>query len=149
MIVGRWAQSGGKVKGEAYDQEHAKAEFYAQEVGWVPVDISSGVLHDRNPRGLTFFGNDPGDFLVMHVDPDIVCDTLHFGRQTIAWLQRPAYWVTGEGNLRAGTNRESWVVKKVPPPALVEASLKQQAGPEEKPAFSSKPRARRGPRTAP
>ena len=43
-----------------YFQEHIKAEFYAQGVGWVPVDLSSAVLHDTSDAKLRYFGNDAG-----------------------------------------------------------------------------------------
>jgi transglutaminase-like putative cysteine protease len=42
------------------DEIHCSAEFFADGIGWVPVDI---------PRKL--YGQDPGDFLVLHFDPII------------------------------------------------------------------------------
>src|SRR4051794_28956357 len=35
MLVGRWATSSTLVAGQVFDQQHAKAEFFAQGIGWV------------------------------------------------------------------------------------------------------------------
>jgi transglutaminase-like putative cysteine protease len=131
-LVGRWAKSG-EEGGQGYNQWHAKAEFYAQGVGWIPADPACAVVHDRSPEGLVFFGNDPGDFLVMHLDTDLVCDTLAFGRQTVALLQRPAHWMTGSGSFEGATTREYWTVTSSPAPDLVEAALEKPSSPVEKP----------------
>jgi transglutaminase-like putative cysteine protease len=117
LLVGRWAQSakpGERLGDIEYAQQHVKAEFYADGVGWVPVDPSSGVLHDRSPEGLAFFGKDPGDFLALHLDHDLLFDTVYFGRQTIRWFQSSAYWVTGTGTLDGALNRETWTVTPLP-----------------------------------
>ncbi len=98
----------------AYYQQHAKAEFFAEGVGWVPVDLSSAVLHDSTPDGLRYFGNDSGDSLAMHFDHDLVLDTIHFGHQSTPWLQGAAYWVSGGGTLDGLQTREDWKVKELP-----------------------------------
>jgi hypothetical protein len=113
VLVGRWAESAkrGEKLGEVpYSQQHAKAEFYADGVGWVPVDLSSAVLHDKSREGLQFFANDPGDFIVLHVDPDLLVDTVHFGKKEIAWLQSATFWVTGGGTLDMTATTEDWQV---------------------------------------
>jgi hypothetical protein len=114
-LAGRWAVSADpneKLNGYAFYQYHVKAEFFAAGVGWVPVDMASGILHDRSPEGLVYFGNDPGDFLVQHIDSNLEVDTIHFGRQTLATMQRPAYWVTGSGTLDDVKITEGWTVAK-------------------------------------
>jgi len=114
VLVGRWALSakaGEKLGTEAYAQQHVKAEFFADGVGWVPVDLSSAVLHDRTPEGLRYFGQDPGDFVVFHVDLDLVVDSVHFGKNDVALMQGPMYWVTGGGNLDKMTTTSDWQVK--------------------------------------
>jgi transglutaminase-like putative cysteine protease len=114
-LAGRWAISadeGEKLNGHAYFQYHVKAEFFAAGVGWVPVDMASGVLHDRSREGLYFFGYDPGDFLVQHIDSDLEVDTVHFGKQSLVVLQRPAFWVTGSGKLDDLKIVEGWNVVK-------------------------------------
>ncbi len=115
-LYGRWAMSAKpeeKIGGVAYFQWHVKAEFFAEKVGWVPVDVSSGVLHDKTPAGLRYFGNDDGDFITFHVDPDLKVNTFHFGAQAVGNLQTPAYWVSGGGTLKGMTTKEGWVVRPV------------------------------------
>jgi transglutaminase-like putative cysteine protease len=87
---------------------HVKAEFYALGVGWVPADPCSGMLFDRTPAGLQFFGNDPGDFLTVHVDTDLVLDSIHFGKQPAEFLQTPIFWVSGSGTLDGLTTQSAW-----------------------------------------
>jgi transglutaminase-like putative cysteine protease len=116
-LVGRWATSakpGAKAGAATFFQQHVKAEFYVEHVGWVPLDCSSAILHDKSPEGLRFFGHDPGDFLVLHLDPELEVDTLHFGRKKLNWLQGVDYWVTGDGTLEGCTKKEDWVVEALP-----------------------------------
>jgi transglutaminase-like putative cysteine protease len=116
-LYGRWATSakeGDKLGDVPYYQAHVKAEFYAEGVGWVPVDVASGILHDRSTEGLAYFGNDRGDFLTFHVDPDLELDTRAFGRERVSGLQVPAHWVVGKGKLEGTTAEEGWEVKKLP-----------------------------------
>jgi hypothetical protein len=115
-LAGRWAisaDSNEKLNGHAYFQYHVKAEFFAAGVGWVPVDMASGILHDRSREGLYYFGYDPGDFITQHVDGNLEVDTIHFGKQQIVVLQRPAFWVTGKGTLDDLKVVEGWTVSKI------------------------------------
>jgi transglutaminase-like putative cysteine protease len=127
LLVGRWAKSATMEQGKLYAQWHVKAEFYAEGIGWVPADLACAVLHDRSPRGLAYFASDAGDFLVMHLDPDFVFESGVFGRATVTWLQRPAYFARGGGSFDEMVTREDWQVKTGEPPALVEAELKKPA----------------------
>jgi hypothetical protein len=114
ILVGRWAQSaekGEKLGGLAYLQTHVKAEFYADHVGWVPADVSLGVKQKTDK--LRFFGQDEGNFLVFHVDPDLAFTTNHFGKKTEPFLQGVNYWVTGSGSLANLTTHEDWEVRKL------------------------------------
>src|SRR5205085_6623815 len=93
-LYGRWAESakpGEKADDQPFLQWHVKAEFYATGIGWVPVDMASGILHDKSPEGLEFFGKDPGNFLTIHVDPNMMVDTKVDGQKTLMGLQRPAF----------------------------------------------------------
>ncbi len=113
VLAGRWARSSkpGAIVGDVqYYQQHVKAEFYADQLGWVPVDLSSAVEHDHSPVGLQYFGRDQGDFLTIHLDPLVQIDTLHFGRQTFNWLQGVHYYASGKGTLRNKTIDEQWHV---------------------------------------
>ena len=89
-----------------------KAEFFARGVGWVPVDVSSGILHDKSPQGLKFFGNDPGDFITFHVDGNLDIDTLLFGTESLSSLQSPRWWIKGAGSLKGEKLTETWQVKR-------------------------------------
>ncbi len=115
-LAGRWAVSakpGDKVGEITYYQEHVKAEFFAQGVGWVPADLSSAILHDHSASRLEYFGRDRGDFLTLHFDNDLSLDTRHFGVRPIRLLQRPSYWVRGAGSVRNAVIRENWTVKRL------------------------------------
>jgi transglutaminase-like putative cysteine protease len=116
VLVGRWAVSskpGQAISGVGYHQTHVKAEFFADDIGWVPVDMSSAILHDARGDGTQFFGRDRGDFLTMHIDPEVVINTIHFGRKQTPWLQGVTFWVTGQGNLEKLTTQETWVVRQI------------------------------------
>ena len=41
------------LSGVEYFQWHVKAEFFARGVGWIPVDCSSAILHDKTPERLS------------------------------------------------------------------------------------------------
>ncbi len=114
-LAGRWATSakaGAQLNGVAYFQTHVKAEFFARGVGWVPVDPASGRLHDKSKEGLLYFGNDPGDFLTLHIDTDLILPTTRFGMKTLGFMQGVHFWVKGNPAGEKGTSEESWVVKK-------------------------------------
>jgi len=64
-LVGRWAQSSGPAGDRFRDRDHVKAEFYASDAGWVPVDLSSAIVRRDVPG---HFGQDRGDFIVLHYD---------------------------------------------------------------------------------
>lgn len=70
MIDGHWADSEKPGKGgkEPDTQCHAKAEFFADTLGWVDADLSGGVGAPGNP--LVCFGNEAGDFVVCDLDID-------------------------------------------------------------------------------
>jgi hypothetical protein len=108
-LCGRWTKSA--VSNEPMMQMHVKAEFWAEGIGWVPVDLSSAVQLDRDGETLRYFGDDPGDILVQHTDTDLRFDTVSFGEQTRAFVQRAAYWVRGTGASAGGQERETWQVE--------------------------------------
>jgi transglutaminase-like putative cysteine protease len=116
-LYGRWAQSaqpGGRLGSAPYYQWHVKAEFFAPGVGWIPVDMAAGIERDKSRAGLRFFGHDEGDFLVLHVDPDLDLQTARFGMRRAGNLQTPAYWVFGEGRIQPSEIHESWKVYSIP-----------------------------------
>ena len=117
VLAGRWAKSSkpdATLNGVSYYQQHIKAEFYARDVGWVPVDLSSAVVHDKTPEGLRYFGNDAGDFLTVHVDPDLKVDSPHFGVKSFPLLQSFHYFVDGAGKLDEVKFHREWTVETLP-----------------------------------
>ncbi|HWA99358.1 MAG TPA: hypothetical protein VG713_12735, partial [Pirellulales bacterium] len=85
-------------------------EFYVADIGWVPADVSSAVLHDAKHEGMNYFGRDNGDFLVLHVDPDIEVETLKSTTATFQWLQGFHYYVLSDDGLKDVKLDESWTV---------------------------------------
>ena len=105
LLFGRRA-----VTGQASDtyQAHAKAEFFAEGVGWVPVDCSSAIVSGEG----NFFGNDDGNFIAFHVNDDITVD-VEEGRQLgIVWLQGFGYSARGEGSFDKSSLKEEWIVRR-------------------------------------
>jgi transglutaminase-like putative cysteine protease len=117
ILAGRWARSadpGEKIGAVNYRQEHITAEFFAQGVGWVPVDPAGAILHDRSAERLAHFGNDPGLFLTLHVDAELLLDTGRFGIRPMDLMQRASYWARGSGSLKDSVLTEAWTVKRRP-----------------------------------
>jgi len=100
LLVGRWLKNDAEPDAASndYGQVHVKSEFYAQNVGWVPVEMSLAVS-DKNADPLKNFGRFAGIFVTFHIDPDLLIDSIFFGQSEQPWLQAPAFWVTGDGNL--------------------------------------------------
>jgi len=109
-LVGRLVKSDRPFEQTEYGI-HARAEFYAARVGWVPADPSFG-LADKSP--LNHFGNDAGDLLVFHLDGDLVYETRSFGKATLYRLQGAGLWVSGGGNLEGPESKEDWRVRDLP-----------------------------------
>ena len=42
---------------------HAKAEFFAAGIGWVPADVAGAIRMNRATDGLECFGNDSAELL--------------------------------------------------------------------------------------
>jgi transglutaminase-like putative cysteine protease len=113
-LAGRWAFSArpGQRMGEVdYFQEHIKAEFFAQGVGWIPIDLSSATLYEGPSEKSRYFGNDPGTFVTIHLDSELTFDTIYFGSKTMNLLQKASYWVTGLGSLAGVVISENWLVR--------------------------------------
>ena len=102
VLFGRWAKSavaGATLQGAPYHQQHIKSEFFAQGIGWVPADLSRAVTADKSPEGLRHFGYDSGEFLTVHVDPDLEFNSGLFGTRTLPYLQSFHYYARGDGKL--------------------------------------------------
>lgn len=113
LQLGRWAKSaveGESLGGKEYKQWHAKSQFYATGVGWVPVDVSAAVSAKNQSDGLHAFGHDEHPFLTMHIDTDLLLDSIHFGQKEIQSMQGPAYWARGKGSFDGLQIKEDWQV---------------------------------------
>lgn len=115
VLVGRWAKSsipGERSGGEPYHQSHARAEFYADGVGWVPVDCALAAVYGKPDRIHDHFGIDHGDFFTWHVDPELILDTLHFGVERVTWINGAfPFWVKGHGPLVSPRSTQTWKVE--------------------------------------
>jgi transglutaminase-like putative cysteine protease len=113
LLVGRWLKEDGKSDGESpgLGQVHVKSEFFAHGIGWVPVDMSLAVS-EKTADPLKFFGKFDGNFVTLHIDPDLVLDSIYFGTSEIPWMQSPLYWVTGGGNLDGVKTETTWQTHK-------------------------------------
>jgi hypothetical protein len=109
---------------------HAKVEFFAQGIGWVPADVAGAIRSDGSPDGLEFFGNDSAEFLTMHLDTDLIIDT-YFGRKTHEWLPDPCWWVLGSGSFD-GTQTKVTMTVETEPLDLAEALARKPARPSSK-----------------
>jgi hypothetical protein len=110
LLQGRWAHS--EERGSAYKQWHIEAEFFARGIGWVPVDLASAVL-DGKAGAFAHFGNDPGNFLTLHLGHDLVMPRLTGGRDSRFGIQSVAYWWRGQGTPRGEHYEETWTVETV------------------------------------
>lgn len=109
-LVGRWAKSQDN-NDRPGNQGHVKAEFFAEGVGWIPVDLSQAVQHERGKESYRYFGVDEGDFITLHVDTDVELQMREIGNQHWRALQTPAYWVMGKGSVDGATTTEVWQVR--------------------------------------
>jgi hypothetical protein len=113
-VVGRWAlseESPSKKGGEPAGRHHVKAEFFARGVGWVPVDMAAASGDEEQEFG--FFGDDPGDFVVMHEDVELILDAIVGFPQNAWWLQGP-WWFRRGGSDKKERVEEHWTVRTIP-----------------------------------
>lgn len=117
-LVGRWAKPsrpGQHVDQMEYFQEHVKSEFFAQGVGWIPADVSRRIAFDHSlppPFWGSFldgFGQDEGDFFVLHPGGPLVVEPLNASVQEVQ-LQNIAYWVSGKGKFDDKVTNQKWEV---------------------------------------
>lgn len=104
-LVGRWLKSG--TNGE---QCHVKSEFFANDIGWVPVEMSAAI-EDKRSDAQQYFGQISSDFITFHCDPDMEVDSVWFGQKSIDLLQSPVFWTSGSGDLNDGDSRTTWTVR--------------------------------------
>ena len=117
---------------------HAKAEFYAQGIGWVPADPAGAIRSGRQDDGLDFFGNDSAEFLTYHINTDIVIHT-YDGEHTLEWLPDATWWVLGPGSV-AGAQSKCDMTVEVEPLDLAEFLANKATRPNPKKQASKKSR---------
>jgi transglutaminase-like putative cysteine protease len=101
LLVGRGALSAKPDNNMMY----VKAEFFAAGVGWVPVDVN----YNR-------FGDDEANFIVLHVDTDVVLDVPREKRK-LEWFHFIHVGPTqGKGKPDGAVVKEDWLVKELRQP---------------------------------
>jgi transglutaminase-like putative cysteine protease len=124
-LSGRMAILNGKPTGSSWP--HAKVEFYAAGVGWVPADPAGAIRSGQQNDGLEFFGCDSAQFLTLHLDTDVVINT-NFGQKCLDWLPDGSWWVTGSGDgSLAGSYAKVTTTVKFEPVDLAEVLARKPA----------------------
>lgn len=122
-LGGRWAMSAPpnqNLNGNPYYQIHVKAEFFVEEVGWIPCDPNGGLQFDRTNLGFDNFGDDRGDFFCQNVDFNLQVPTVIGGKRTLFLMQNPSYVVRLQPNAEptqlptATTRDQVWQVEVEP-----------------------------------
>jgi hypothetical protein len=115
LLLGHWADSETPGKdGQPPDSHcHAKAEFFAEGLGWVDADLSGGVGAGGNP--LVCFGNEAGDFVVCDLDIDRLVRVWPNDQPSkLGGTQGFFWWYQGDGGKGIRTE-EHWTVKTLDP----------------------------------
>eukprot|EP01095_Lingulamoeba_sp_RSL-Kostka_P004429 TRINITY_DN1564_c4_g1_i1.p1 TRINITY_DN1564_c4_g1~~TRINITY_DN1564_c4_g1_i1.p1 ORF type:complete len:427 (-),score=116.99 TRINITY_DN1564_c4_g1_i1:163-1443(-) len=111
-VVGRWCSS--KVKNDK--SCHVVAEFYVDQIGWIPVDVASKILHGSKKQSsdqgkLPYFGEIGTNFLAFHIDYDFPLDSVYFGTSNLRHLQNPPHWVqSSQGSLQNHSFSYNWQI---------------------------------------
>ncbi|MEM6689444.1 MAG: transglutaminase domain-containing protein [Planctomycetota bacterium] len=113
-LVGHFAKSLSKAmagKEEPQGTRHVIAEFFAEGVGWVPVDLASAILSPTPDAGKEHFGNQIQPFVTLHFDHQIRFDSKVWGEKTENFLQFPRLWFKGKGPYRDRKISDQWNVR--------------------------------------
>ena len=112
-LIGRWARTSTEIEDNSnYFNCHVKSEFYASGIGWIPVDISQAVSNPHEDAKL-FFGKDDGDFIVMHVNPDLVLDSIYQGLKNVRSMPDFRFWLLESGSSSQIPRRIIWKVSRL------------------------------------
>ncbi len=110
-LCGRLAKSAGP---EDHGNCHVKSQFYAEGIGWVPVEMSGGT-YDKSAPFWTYFGRTYGDFLTLSLDNDQQLSAGRYGVKNQRGLQGVRFWVWGaNGSDDAVTSSSDWTVEQLP-----------------------------------
>ncbi len=110
LLVGQWLKTRGtggslEVTGR---QAHVIAEIFDPAIGWIPADVSSGLMHVAGRDD--YFGREPGYFFTWHYDTDFHFD-VPSGDGHVQWIQNPAPWFAGD---EADSASRRWTITPLP-----------------------------------
>ena len=105
VVYGRLVKDGMK--------PHAIAEFFIEEVGWIPADIAMMIqkgksLGKKQDGKLPFFGEQTSTFLALHYDNGFQLDTLKYGVKEVDNFLSIPFWVSGPGDTKSVQSRSAW-----------------------------------------
>ena len=103
-VVGYWALSGN-------EQTHVWAEFYLEDLGWVPVDVTIGQLEKSNKD--YYFGNMDNQRVVLSKGFNSPLLPAAPGNYIAPILQCPLWWYWGSGDANSFILDRSWTVRKL------------------------------------
>ncbi len=107
-VVGFWAISG-------TNQAHVWAEFYLQDIGWIPADPTVG-QSERNKNGIQdyYFGNMDNQRVILSKGYNIKLDPPAPNGTVAALLQMPYWWYWGTGGDASTVSMELTTWKVTP-----------------------------------
>jgi hypothetical protein len=94
LLVGQWLKTAAGGDELAGRQAHVIAEFYDPLIGWIPVDLSSALMHVGGRDD--YFGREPGYFFAWHFDTDFHFDVPGGANGHVQWIQNPSPWFAGD-----------------------------------------------------
>jgi transglutaminase-like putative cysteine protease len=112
LLVGQWLKTrdaGGGSLEVTGRQPHVIAEFFDAGIGWIPVDVSSGLTHVAGQDD--YFGREPGYFFTWHYDTDFHFNVPAGADGHVQWIQNPSPWFAGD-EAESGSHR--WTVTPLP-----------------------------------
>lgn len=107
-LLGNWAGSASPPQ----NPHHVMAEFYAEGVGWVPVDAAAAIGHFPDNREVMLercFGTDGGNFITTQVDHGLEFDPGNGEKMVMAWPYGAS--PSGSGDLAKWDTHFDWKVK--------------------------------------
>lgn len=111
-LIGRWANSSPRAEDSlGYYNCHVKSEFFDSKIGWVPVDLSEAITN-RKKKALEYFGKDPGDFVVIHENPDLVLKAPDKSLKKVRSIPDFRIWIKNASGLTIPPRNIEWTVSK-------------------------------------
>jgi hypothetical protein len=117
-LFGRFARAAGpkdSLNGVPFRLEHVMAEYYAQGLGWVPLEVVGASEKDGRRRNFMFATGNPDPFITMHVDPDFTIATQTSGRQKVVQVICGQLWWHASGSTAGHLDKYDWTFKPFEP----------------------------------